>query len=67
MPWNNPKGWHIGPWWFRLGVAPYGNGWDFDAFGRDIIHRPIDYSKTDIVFGKRRWHLLKIYNLDLRR
>lgn len=67
MPWDNPRGWRVGPWWFRLGIGPYGNGWDFDAFGRDIVHHPIDYSKTGIFFGKRRWNNLKIYALDLRK
>lgn len=67
MPWDNNNGFSIGPWWARFTIGPYGNGWSFYAFRRRLAWRPIDYSKTRFVQGRRVWGLPRIAGLDLRK
>lgn len=66
MPWDNAKGYSIGPSWLRLCIGPYGNGWAFYAFRRRIAWKPIDYDQAAIFSGVRRWGYPKIMALDLR-
>jgi hypothetical protein len=66
MPWDNNVGFHFGPWWLRLTVGPYGNGWTLRFRRYLIAWRPIDYDKTVIVNGVRKWGYPRIAALDLR-
>jgi hypothetical protein len=67
MPWDNVRGWVVGPWWLRLALGPYGNGWSIHAFRRVVAMRPIDYSQAPFVNGKRTWGFPRIASLDLRK
>lgn len=67
MPWDNTRGLALGPWWFRLTIGPWGNGWTLFINRRRFASKPINYGKTAMINGVRRWGYPKIAALDLRQ